>query len=180
VLICFLGANYYLVILRLITVVAHRQKLFVLIAVKIIDGKIIFEVQMEKAIELLDTAGEKIVCAAINFSTRSDIYYNLDKALGNIQSAIAELKTLHQWETPEQWEKRTEEPWPDNGAVYVRQADGSSPWIVKQYLDMKISNWLVPITIICATKAGPPPDEWRPEGGKKTYPGRTPGYKVAD
>jgi hypothetical protein len=51
--------------------------------------------------------------------------------------------------------------------VYVRQADGSSPWIVKQYLDVKITNWLVPITVICATEAGPPPDGWRPEETEK-------------
>jgi hypothetical protein len=76
---------------------------------------------------------------------------------------IPEREEKPRWETPEQWEKRTGEPWPDSWAVYVRQADGSSPWIVKQYLDVKITKWLVPITIICATEAGTPSDDWRPE-----------------
>jgi hypothetical protein len=70
---------------------------------------------------------------------------------------------LLRWETPDQYKKRTGEEWPDNAAVYIRQVDGSSPWTVKQYLDVKVTNWLVPITIICATEAGPPPEDWKLE-----------------
>jgi hypothetical protein len=81
----------------------------------------------------------------------------------NITWAIAELKAPPRWETPEQYRERTGRDWLDHNAVYVRQADGSSPWIVKQHLEAKVTKWLVPITVICATEAGCPPDSWRPK-----------------
>jgi hypothetical protein len=99
------------------------------------------------------------------YITRKDDDDRICDVYAEIKRAIEVLENPC-WETPEQWEKRTGEPWPDEAAVYIRAADGSSSWIVKQYLDVKIHNWLVPITIICATEAGRPPDNWKPRRRK--------------
>jgi hypothetical protein len=72
------------------------------------------------------------------------------------------------WETPEQWEKRTGEPWPDDWAVYVRLPNDAREkrriydcYAYKTAKELKSSH---PGTeLACATEAGPPPNNWRPE-----------------
>jgi hypothetical protein len=116
---------------------------------------------VKKVVELLEKLGKNI--DYIIGDVDPEYRYICDEVIDMIHGIMAELQTPR-WYTPEQWKRRTGEPWPDNGAVYVRQADGSSsPWIVKQYLDVRVTTWLVPVTVICATEAGPPPDDWHPK-----------------
>jgi hypothetical protein len=81
---------------------------------------------------------------------------------------MAELETLPRWETPEQWEPRTGEPWPDDWAVYVRQKEHGkwSGWIVVKYAFAQIGLENTEHIIITATEAGRPPDWWIPEEAK--------------
>jgi hypothetical protein len=68
------------------------------------------------------------------------------------------------WETPEQYEKRTGEPWPDKWAVYRRKNypnTGWTSWEVLSYGWARFCVWQY--QIICATEAGPPPDDWEPD-----------------
>jgi hypothetical protein len=90
-----------------------------------------------------------------------------------IDAALAGLQTPR-WYTPEQWEERTGEPWPDNGAVYMLykppEISGVFPfWRIetycyaKMYLNGVAVHSKSCIAVVCATEAGPPPDGWRPE-----------------
>jgi hypothetical protein len=68
------------------------------------------------------------------------------------------------WETPEQYEKRTREAWPEDAAVYTRaqyKDETWSSWQVCSYIEAEPT--LYKIQIVCATEAGPPPDGggWR-------------------
>jgi hypothetical protein len=90
-------------------------------------------------------------------------------ALVDIRRLETEAQRLHlievpDHETPEQYQKRTGEPWPDNGAVYARACVSSAghwcKWGVTAFWK---AEWTMYETqIICATEAGPPPDDWRP------------------
>jgi hypothetical protein len=114
----------------------------------------------------------------------------LNRAAKFIDQAIEELKP--RWETPEQYEKRTGEKWPDNGAVYYQKrtvlcnttVDGKivnehwTPfsWFVETWSDAKEE--ISPEAeyrkfrdyglVICATEAGPPPDTREPENQNMT------------
>jgi hypothetical protein len=84
------------------------------------------------------------------------------------------------WETPEQYEKRAGEPWPDDGTVYyrcyyiragVKNFLMANEW--RTHIWGKIKNQIrkgtqiapgYDIEVVCATEAGPPPYEWPPEG----------------
>jgi hypothetical protein len=78
---------------------------------------------------------------------------------------MAELKAPPRWETPEQWEQRTGEAWPDDWAVYVRgqyeDTQGWTKWVIVDFTRAK--TFLMKIQIVCATEAGRPPDDWMPE-----------------
>jgi hypothetical protein len=83
------------------------------------------------------------------------------------EEAIAELQSPR-WYTPEQWERRTGKPWPDNGAVYCKCrydfAETWSDWRIKSLGDaIWESSGFNKYQIVCATESGPPPDSWRPE-----------------
>jgi hypothetical protein len=82
----------------------------------------------------------------------------------NITWAITKLKAPPRWETPEQRKERTGEDWPDDWAIYAAvMAGGKSVWAVMLYRaakDFNIPNY----RIVCATEAGKPPENWKPEG----------------
>jgi hypothetical protein len=129
---------------------------------------------MKKVIELLERAGVSIT-EAIAINPESDYLAEVDML---IKKAVSELQSPR-WETPEQREKRTGEPWPDSWAVYLNawfSDSGKSVYIGNIWQDTtlkeakrvekilkgsKTTSFLV--AIICATEAGPPPDYWRPE-----------------
>jgi hypothetical protein len=75
------------------------------------------------------------------------------------------------WYTPEQWEKRTGKAWPDDWAVYCRYRSNGDElqchWRATTYDLIKNEEWwLDQKQIVCATEAGPPPDDWIPEAGE--------------
>jgi hypothetical protein len=120
---------------------------------------------MKKAIELLRQAYNEFVCA------KPDDGF-VDEGRRLLNEALAELEALPRWETPDQWEQGTGEPWPDNAAVYVRvYADKFPGFGVYTYADalrlVRMATAHTGLTakhqIACATEAGPPPDDWRPE-----------------
>ncbi|MDR2095173.1 MAG: hypothetical protein LBP76_06605 [Treponema sp.] len=125
---------------------------------------------VENAIAELKTPASYKISDAVDVLTEARAFIekgHADDGIDKIGAAISILDELSvpppRWETPEQWKERTGEDWPDGNAVYVRQADGTSPWIVQQHLEVRVTKWLVPITIICATEAGKPPKNWKPE-----------------
>jgi hypothetical protein len=104
-------------------------------------------------------------------------------ALELLDYALEELQSPR-WETHDRWEKRRGEAWPDDGAVYYKTPyEDISPKTKQKTGEIKYSRWKVgelhnvrmgefmrglgglPYIIICATEAGPPPDDWRPEEG---------------
>jgi hypothetical protein len=79
-----------------------------------------------------------------------------------IAGAVADLKAPR-WETPEQREKRTGEPWPDDWAVYALYETAAGEerfWAAEEYCYSRNGKSKC---IVCATEAGPPPDDWDPE-----------------
>jgi hypothetical protein len=120
---------------------------------------------MKKAIELLEKARAEIK----EESARSFVVgLKLGKIAEYVYEALAELKAQPRWETPEQWEKRTGEKWLDSWAVYAlyENKDGTSQWFwggYKKELDRATRHNKNPLNIVCATEAGPPPDDWRLE-----------------
>jgi hypothetical protein len=83
-----------------------------------------------------------------------------------IDEAMALLKAPR-WYTPEQWEKRTGKAWPDSGAVYWRGMDYDglrSEWRVSAYKSVRLCPAIYRRSeCVCATEAGPPPENWEPE-----------------
>jgi hypothetical protein len=103
-------------------------------------------------------------------------------------SNLARLKNgpvISGWETPEQYHKRTGEPWPENGAVYYQQRIKLCNIKNGEILDSYWSDFLWEVTkwsilkklinsklhdrkyidygmVICATESGPPPEKWEP------------------
>jgi hypothetical protein len=71
-------------------------------------------------------------------------------------------KVIPRWETLEQYEKRTGESWPENGAVYtICVKDQREFWYPKSLELVKKAG--VPLkNVIIATEAGPPPTVWKP------------------
>jgi hypothetical protein len=90
-----------------------------------------------------------------------------------------DMKLKRDFITPEQYKARTGEAWPDNWAVYVRGFDKKEggcefghaerffrEWEATTYENAKWvvgRDYFLNVIIICATEAGPPPDDWRPE-----------------
>jgi hypothetical protein len=79
---------------------------------------------------------------------------------------MPEAESKPRWETPEQYEKRTGEAWPNDWAVYALTELG---WIAMSYKLAKMKShyddgFLGFVTaIVCAAEAGSPPDGWEPE-----------------
>jgi hypothetical protein len=77
-----------------------------------------------------------------------------------------------QFLTPEQYKARTGKEWPERCPVYIRD-DGE--WELEEYwraiqfendlarLDKDFGVTHTPLLVVCATEAGPPPDDWEPE-----------------
>jgi hypothetical protein len=87
-----------------------------------------------------------------------------------LSQLLAEAGQLYKWETPEQREKRTGYRWPANAAVYSLYEETpvcSRFWFCESLYDAREGNikGANPVCIICATEAGPPPDDWKPEEG---------------
>jgi hypothetical protein len=71
---------------------------------------------------------------------------------------------MNKWETPEQYEKRTGEAWPDDWAVYTRIPIADIKAAIVSHARAKVIQHDLPgVIIVCATEAGPPPEGWRPE-----------------
>ena len=128
---------------------------------------------MKRAIENLETALEDITEAGYIEPDNS----LMSDALYRIKDALTELKAPPRWETPEQREKRTGEPWPDDWPVYccgqtdefakrydalLKRPHGYT-WMCMTYKKANNYEFYKMTHIICATEAGPPPDGWRPE-----------------
>jgi hypothetical protein len=89
----------------------------------------------------------------------------VEKLVKDIDDAIAELKSPR-WYTPEQWEKRTGKAWPDDWAVFAlerRYTVLNDVIMGFEAMSYGAAKWKGLDKIICATEAGPPPDDWRPE-----------------
>jgi hypothetical protein len=119
---------------------------------------------VKQVIELLkDTLISLGWATSGNLAAAQNAYNQVKRAL--------EILDAPCWETPEKWEKRTGEPWPENGAVYTRSKNKIEPWDVTLWGKHKQAISFIermgydphkPL-VICATEAGPPPDDWRPE-----------------
>jgi hypothetical protein len=113
---------------------------------------------VKKVIEILERILRIIPSITVDNWVSND---GLTKVRSLTEEAIAELQAPPRWYTPEEWG----EPWPDNGAVYARarfMTGEWSAWAACNYADAKLTMYTT--QIICATEAGPPPDDWRPEG----------------
>jgi hypothetical protein len=124
---------------------------------------------MKKLIELLELL-RALSCylttkCEIERLVAKDKVEKVEKMVKDIDDAIAELKSPR-WYTPEQWEKRTGKAWSKDWAVYAlyENKHGGHRWWycgwgyeAIDYPGVKL------LTIICATEAGPPPDDWEPE-----------------
>jgi hypothetical protein len=119
---------------------------------------------MKKAIELLGQArhqlGDIVGATILDASRKSAVKNYIDKALSILQAP--------RWETPEQREKRTGEPLPDDWAVYERYEtnDGERQWHCESYDYAKRNSKKrkkEPKFVVCATEFGPPPADWEPE-----------------
>jgi hypothetical protein len=126
---------------------------------------------MRTVIELLKRAVGYLDIDGFSRGTQHDM---VAAASEQIAAAIAELRAPR-WYTPEQWEQRTGEPWPDNAAVYYRYVSAGGKldiWRTGCYKNIANSNHDFRShnagyhQIVCATEAGPPPADWEPEEDK--------------
>jgi hypothetical protein len=91
----------------------------------------------------------------------------------------AVLVSFPDWDTPEQYYTRTGKAWPNSGAVYLNawfSGSGKSVYVGNRWqivsleearrieTNLQTSQYAhFTVAIICATEAGPPPENWRPE-----------------
>jgi hypothetical protein len=89
-----------------------------------------------------------------------------------IDWALEDLEAPPRWYTPEQYKERTGEEWPEDWAVYALVVDWPpmcsywSGWKILPYgkaLEYNHRPGEFKLCIICATEAGKPRDEWKPE-----------------
>jgi hypothetical protein len=84
-----------------------------------------------------------------------------DEAIKLVNTIIHELKSVPRWETPEQWEKRMGEKYPDRAPVWCADNDNpADPWFLDYYENAVDDERYY---IICAVEGLVPPDDWRPE-----------------
>jgi hypothetical protein len=117
---------------------------------------------MKQVIEELEKAEKEVSSISLYGNTRRN-REKLDEAIGLIQGAITKLQETPRRETPEQWEKRTGEEWPDDWAVYALYETAAGEerfWAANEYCYARDG---VSKCIVCATEAGKPPDGWEPE-----------------
>jgi hypothetical protein len=88
---------------------------------------------------------------------------------------IPEATGNTRWESTEQYEKRTGEPWPDDWPVYCRNPINCA-WDPMRFADTKQRIGgrvrMLNKVVICATEAGPPPRDWVPEGDSNADGGK--------
>jgi hypothetical protein len=116
---------------------------------------------MKEIIELLEQALDRISC--VGGADRKE--QKLAREGERFINEAVDLLITPRWETPEQYEKRTGKPWPDKWAVYYR-CSRADDWVVSSFEAAKrdIVMSLIPSAdIICATEAGMPPNDWKPE-----------------
>lgn len=69
------------------------------------------------------------------------------------------------YETLEQYKKRTGKKWPENGAVFYFVKGRTKGWVA---MSLKNARWATKneqsrdVKIVCAQSPEPPTDEWRP------------------
>jgi hypothetical protein len=113
---------------------------------------------VKKVIEVLESLRGNLLC--INAAGVSE--RRRRKAIGLVDEAIAILKSLPRWETPEQWEKRTGEKYPDRAPVWcIDNDDPADPWFL-DYHENAVED--EQYYIICAVGGLVPPNDWKPEG----------------
>jgi hypothetical protein len=111
---------------------------------------------VKEVIELLEQvkADMTLICADSGF--QRDVVSTITK---KIETAIAILKAPR-WEMPEQYEKRTGEPWQDDWPVWACGDSDDIEWIGCSYREAKEMDRVNDTAILCATQDGPPPDDW--------------------
>jgi plasmid stabilization system protein ParE len=116
---------------------------------------------MKKVIELLEEALSDLdsVYADYRFDQRPK-----RDCKREIEQAIELLQAPPRWETPEQYKERTGEDWPNEAAVYIYGKCYWLDWSVCRYITAKNHHASL---CVCATEAGLPPADWKPEGGGK-------------
>jgi hypothetical protein len=122
---------------------------------------------MKKIIEKLERAFHEL--DKMNIDVKDVGWFNFDCVAGAwniLKYVLAELKSPPRWYTPEQWEQWTGKKWLDRGPVYYR-AYPLNEWSLLSFEFAKYQISLRGVAktaqIVCATEAGPPPDDWRPE-----------------
>jgi hypothetical protein len=120
---------------------------------------------MKKVIELLEVVrtcvrrGRRDIPLFLTSGEVAEINSSIDEAIAKLQAP--------RFYTPERWEAETGKPWPDNGAMYFRHKTldgGYVSWALcdhkkyKRYVEVYPFNGFIGV---CATEAGPPPDDWR-------------------
>jgi hypothetical protein len=115
---------------------------------------------MKKAIELLGQArhqlGDIVGATILDANRKSTVKDCINKALSILQAP--------RWETPEQREKRTGEPWPDNWPVFFEYGENTNYWQIERFGRVKNERVLKIGRICVFTEFGPPPDDWEPKG----------------
>ena len=75
-----------------------------------------------------------------------------------------EFEIIPDYETPEQYEKRTGKPYPGSGGVWYREKDweddGGDVWTFAIY---RFVNKKWKYDVVVANPPVPPPDNWRPQ-----------------
>jgi hypothetical protein len=84
----------------------------------------------------------------------------VNESLYIIEQLIKDMEARSRWYTPEQWKELTGEEWPEAWGVYTIFDGG---WFLQRYREAQLMRTYTPITIVCATEAGRPPDDWKPE-----------------
>jgi hypothetical protein len=76
---------------------------------------------------------------------------------------VGEMQSVPDYETPEQYEKRTGKPYPDNGPVWIRHPSwGRGTWELCRWKHVNIQEWLSENIAVIADPPVPPPAYWRP------------------
>ena len=77
-----------------------------------------------------------------------------------------ELIPIPDYETPEQYERRTGKKWPENAPVWYRYKDQQDfkewSWVLSRKLVADARNSREKLYILCAQSPEPPPNDWRP------------------
>jgi hypothetical protein len=120
---------------------------------------------VKQIIEMLEEADKKVSSISVYGNTRRN-RETLDEAIGLIREAITKLQKAPLWETPEQREKRTGEPWQEDWPVWYISDSEEPEWKGCSYKEAKEIDEVNDTWIVCAGKEGPPPDGWEPEEEK--------------